>query len=181
MVGQGRALPLTMTERLYYRDSYLSSFSARVLRTARSGTVVYLDRTAFYPASGGQPSDRGLLAGVTVLAVDDEGEEIAHQLADPVSFSDVECSIDWKRRFDHMQQHSGQHLLSAIFAEHFGLATVSFHLGQESSTLDLDAGAVTIETVREAELRANQIVFENRPVTVEFRAAAEAQGLRTPS
>jgi alanyl-tRNA synthetase len=80
-----------------------------------------------------------------------------------------------------MQQHSGQHLLSAIFAEHFGLQTVSFHLGQESSTIDLEAPAVTIETVREAELRANQAVFENRPVTVEFQAAADAQGLRKPS
>jgi alanyl-tRNA synthetase len=118
---------------------------------------------------------------VPVLAVTDEGEEIAHQLAAPVSLSRVDGEIDWKRRFDHMQQHSGQHLLSAIFAEHFGLATLSFHLGQKSSTIDLEAAAVTTETAREAESRANQIVFENRPVTVEFRAAAEAQGLRKPS
>jgi alanyl-tRNA synthetase len=170
-----------MTERLYYQDSYLSSFTAQVLRTASNGTVAYLDRTAFYPASGGQPFDNGLIAGVPVIAVVDEGQEIAHQLAAPVSLSAVDASIDWKRRFDHMQQHSGQHLLSAIFAEHFGLHTVSFHLGPESSTIDLEAPAVALETVREAELRANQVVFENRPVTVEFHAAAGAQGLRKPS
>lgn len=168
-----------MTERLYYHDSYLCHFTARVVHT--SGNIAYLDRTAFYPASGGQPFDKGLIAGVPVIAVVDEGDEIAHQLAAPVSVSGVDGSIDWKRRFDHMQQHSGQHLLSAIFAEHFGLQTVSFHLGQESSTIDLEAPVVTLETVREAELRANQVVFENRPVTVEFHAAADAQGLRKPS
>jgi alanyl-tRNA synthetase len=172
---------MSMTERLYYTDSYLHDFSARIVDASADGSTVYLDRTAFYPTSGGQPFDTGSIAGVAVVEVVDEDERIAHRLAAPLPAGPVECSVDWGRRFDHMQQHSGQHLLSAVFEELFGLKTVSFHLSAESSTIDLEGGAVDARTLQETELRANQVVFENRPVAVHFEHAAKAQGLRKPS
>jgi len=170
-----------MTDRLYYTDSYLRGFTAHVTGHADEGRTVYLDRTAFYPTSGGQPFDLGSIAGVAVLDVADEDERIAHKLAGVVDAGSVECAVDWRRRFDHMQQHTGQHLLSAVFEELFHLKTVSFHLGAESATIDIEGGAVDPRVILEAERRANEIVFENRPVTVEFQDAAEAQGLRKPS
>src|SRR5664280_2773247 len=123
-----------MTERLYYTDSYLREFAARVVERSADGRTVYLDRTLFYPASGGQPFDIGSIAGLAVVEVVDEEERVAHRLAAPLAAGEVAGGIDWKRRFDHMQQHSGQHLLSAVFEELFGLHTVSFHLGAESAT-----------------------------------------------
>jgi alanyl-tRNA synthetase len=170
-----------MTDRLYYTDSYLREFDARIAERSEDGRTVYLNRTAFYPASGGQPCDTGTIAGVSVLDVADEGERIAHHLARPLDSGAVECAIDWSRRFDHMQQHTGQHVLSAVFEEWLGLHTVSFHLGAESSTIDLEGGAVEPGAVAEAERRANEIVFENRPVAVDFQHAAEATGLRKPT
>ncbi len=170
-----------MTERLYYQDSYLRKFTATVVRIASDGQTVYLDRTAFYPASGGQPYDTGAIAGVRVTEVVDEGERIAHRLAGTVTQGAAACHIDWGRRFDHMQQHSGQHLLSAVFEELFRLRTVSFHMGEESSTIDLEGGAVDGQIIRQAEARANDLVFENRPVRIEFENAAQVQGLRKAS
>jgi alanyl-tRNA synthetase len=170
-----------LTERLYYTDSYLQEFRATVTGRAEDGRRIYLDRTAFYPTSGGQPHDTGSIAGVPVVEVVDEGEQVAHVTAAPVDGAEVACRIDWDRRFDHMQQHSGQHLLSAVFVAGFGLATVSFHLGQESSTIDLDAAALDAAALLEAERRANQAVFEDRPLGVDFEAAAEARDLRKPS
>jgi alanyl-tRNA synthetase len=131
---------------------------------AGDGSTVYLDRTAFYPTSGGQPFDLGSIAGVAVREVVDEGDRIAHLLAAPLAAGPVECSIDWNRRFDHMQQHTGQHLLSAVFEELFHLRTVSFHLGADSSTIDLEGGAVDARIAAAVEARANEIVWENRPV-----------------
>ncbi|HKE22060.1 MAG TPA: alanyl-tRNA editing protein [Bryobacteraceae bacterium] len=173
-----------MTDRLYYTDSYLRGFHANVADAAADGLTLYLDRTAFYPTSGGQPFDTGSIAGAEVVEVTDEGERIAHRLAAPLAPNaarEVECAIDWTRRFDHMQQHTGQHLLSAVFEELFHLKTVSFHLGAESATIDLEGGAVGARTIEEAERRANQAIYENRPVTVEFQDAADASGLRKAS
>ena len=170
-----------MTERLYYSDSYLRQFAARIAGRSDDGLTVYLDRTAFYPESGGQPADTGTIAGVPVLDVADEGERIAHRLAAPLDPGPVECSVDWPRRFDHMQQHTGQHLLSAVFEEMLALRTVSFHLGAESATIDLEGGAADPSALCEVERRANRIVFENRPVSVLFEDAAQAQGLRKAS
>jgi len=170
-----------MTQRLYYDDAYLRAFDARVSEVSADGLRVYLDRTAFYPTSGGQPHDTGELAGARVVDVVDEGERIAHVLAQPVSLTPgarVAGRIDWERRFDHMQQHTGQHLLSAVFVELFGLETVSVHFGAESSTLDLAAGALSPEQLEAAEARANALVWENRAVTVSYEHAAEAAGLR---
>ena len=172
---------VAMTDRLYYTDSYLRQFTARIVERSEDGSTVYLDRTAFYPASGGQPCDTGAIAGVPVLDVADAEERIAHYLAAPLDSTVVECAIDWSRRFDHMQQHTGQHVLSAVFEEWLGLHTVSFHLGAESSTIDLEGGAVESGAVLEAERRANDIVFANRPVAVAFQHAAEVHGLRKPT
>ncbi len=170
-----------MTERLYYTDSYLRTFHARITDRADEGRTIYLDRTAFYPISGGQPFDLGSIAGVPVTEVADDDERIAHKLASPLDAAEVECSIAWPRRFDHMQQHTGQHLLSAVFEDLFRLKTVSFHLGAESATIDLEGGALDTAKIHKAEQRANEIVFENRPVVVSFEDSALAQGLRKPS
>ena len=167
-----------MTDRLYYSDAYLKTFDAAVVARADDGRRLYLDRTAFYPTSGGQPFDTGRLGAATVLDVIDEGDRIAHLVDAPVAGDRLEGAIDWARRFDHMQQHTGQHLLSAVVADRFGLATVSVHFGRESSTLDLDAGTLDHAAIVEVEAAANTAVTENRPVIVSFEEAAAAAGLR---
>lgn len=172
-----------MTQRLYYTDAYLSSFDAVVREIADGGRRVYLDRTAFYPTSGGQPHDTGTLGGERVVDVVDEGNRIAHVLESPLTVpvdTPVHGRIDWARRYDHMQQHTGQHLLSAVFADLFGLETVSVHFGARSSTLDLASESVSPEQILEAERRANELVWEARPVEVSFEDAATATGLRKP-
>jgi alanyl-tRNA synthetase len=166
------------TERLYYTDSYLTTFNAAVVEQTDGGRRVYLDRTAFYPASGGQPFDTGRVGGVRVVDVVDEEDRIAHVLAEPLTVGTVEGVIDWPRRFDHMQQHTGQHLLSAVLAERFGYQTVSVHFGPLTSTLDLEVGAMSSEEIRRAEAEANTIAAENRPVEISFEEAATAPGLR---
>jgi len=168
-----------MTGRLYYDDSYLTEFNARVV--VEAGTRVVLDRTGFYPASGGQPCDRGTINGVAVLDVTEDGERIVHTRAGPVTGDRVQCRIDWERRFDHMQQHSGQHLLSAVIARDLGIPTVSFHLGEESSTIDIAAASLNADQICTIELRANSVIAENRAVTVEYRDASAQDGLRAPS
>jgi Ser-tRNA(Ala) deacylase AlaX len=169
-----------MTERLYYQDSYLTEFRARVVEASPDQKRIYLDRTAFYPTSGGQPFDIGKLGGVEVIEVIDEGDRIAHVLSDVFTGSEVEGRIHRARRFDHMQQHTGQHLLSAVLIEMFDAPTVSFHLGAESSTIDVTR-ALEPAQLREAERRANEIVFENRPVTVSYQHSSEDLGLRKPT
>jgi alanyl-tRNA synthetase len=111
-----------MTERLYYHDAYLREWTAHIAARSEDGLTVYLDRTAFYPASGGQPCDAGRIGGAAVIDVAEEEDRIAHRLAapGPAAGDEAACVVDWDRRFDHMQQHSGQHLLSAVFAERFG-------------------------------------------------------------
>jgi len=170
-----------MTHRLYYTDSYLRDFDADVVERADDGRRIYLDRTAFYPTSGGQPCDTGSLGGIAVLDVVDQGERVAHLLAGPLTGNRVSGTVDWDHRFDHMQQHTGQHLLSAVVHQLFGHATISVHFGRESSTLDLDAPAVDHAGLIEAESRANRLVAENRPVEVSFEEAGAASGLRKVS
>ena len=165
------------TERLYYDDAYLTEFRARVVGRGTDSRDVYLDRTAFYPTSGGQPHDTGEIEGIAVIDVVDEGERVRHRLERPIEAGEVTGRIDWGRRFDHMQQHTGQHLLSAVFVELFGIQTLSFHLGAEVSTIELDIDSLSPERLRKAEARANQIIFENRPVTVTYEEAERAEGL----
>jgi alanyl-tRNA synthetase len=178
-----------MTDRLYYRDAYCTRFTGRVVEVADAGRRVYLDRSAFYPTSGGQPHDTGTLAGIAVLDVVDEAVRVAHLLDTPLHVAEgteVDGVVDWRRRWDHMQQHTGQHLLSAVAADRFGWETVSVHFGSENSTLDLATAdgtpaTVTPAALRELELLANAAVSENRAVDVVFEDAASATGLRKPS
>jgi alanyl-tRNA synthetase len=168
-----------MTERLYYADSYLARFTARVLETDESGRRAVLDRTSFYPTSGGQPHDLGTLNGLALLEVIDDGDKVIHVLDGRVEVgSEVAGEIDWPRRHDHMQQHSGQHLLSAVFEELFGCQTLSFHLGTAASTIDISAVALDAAQLLAAEERANALVCDNRPLAVSFEDAAQVQGLR---
>lgn len=169
-----------MTERLYYHDSYLTQFEARVLE---GGEEAVLDRSAFYPASGGQPCDFGALGGARVLdVVEDERRGMVHVLDRPIERgSTVRGEIDWSRRFDHMQQHSGQHLLSAVFHELFGWSTLSFHLGTEVSTIDLSAAAISEEEMARAEREANARITANLQLRVDYEDAAQVQGLRKAS
>ncbi|MDQ2950612.1 MAG: DHHA1 domain-containing protein [Acidobacteriota bacterium] len=170
-----------MTDRLYYRDSYLTEFQARVVDTSADRKTIYLDRTAFYPMSGGQPFDLGKLGGIPVTEVSDEDHRVAHVLGAPLLETEVTGEIDWRRRFDHMQQHTGQHLLSAVFVELMNAPTVSFHLGADSATIDLQIPSLEPRQVQLVELRANEIVFANRPVQISFQEQTEALDLRKPS
>ncbi len=170
-----------MTRRLYYADAYLKSFDSPIAELADGGKRVYLEQSAFYPTSGGQPNDLGKLGGIEVLDVVDEETRVAHLLAEPFNGDRASGWIDWARRYDNMQQHTGQHLLSAVLADLFGAATVSVHFGADSSTLDLETGALTAHQIQKAELRANEVITENRPVSVSFEDAATATGLRKAS
>jgi alanyl-tRNA synthetase len=170
-----------MTDRLYYTDSYLTDFEAAVVDRGEGGRRVYLDRTAFYPTSGGQPFDTGRLNGVLVTDVVDEGARIAHLVAEPIVGDTVVGHVDWSRRFDHMQQHTGQHILSAVLVDMFGCPTVGVHFGRESSTLDLETSSFAADQVERAAQRANGIVVENRPVEVGFEHAGAVAGLRKAS
>jgi alanyl-tRNA synthetase len=168
-----------VTERLYYTDPYMRDFSALVVDSA--GNRVYLDRTAFYPASGGQPFDTGTLGASRVVEVIDEEDRIAHVIGgDPPSGRITGC-IDWDRRFDHMQQHSGQHLLSAVLHELFNVPTVSFHLGPDYSTIDVESPSLDERQLEQAQDRANAIVFENRPIQITFEQQSAELGLRKAS
>ena len=171
-----------MTERLYYTDAYAAHFRARVVDQSDEGRRVYLDSSCFYPTSGGQPHDFGTLNGVRVVDVIDEEDRVAHVLdrALPAGV-DVEGVVDWKRRFDFMQQHTGQHLLSAMFDDRYRWPTVSVHFGNESATLDVLAPNVNTAQLIEAERIANEIVVANREVTVSFEDSATVVGLRKPS
>jgi alanyl-tRNA synthetase len=169
-----------VTDRLYYNDSYLTEFRARVIESSPDLRRIYLDRSAFYPTSGGQPFDLGTLGGVPVTEVVDEDLRVAHILEAPLSKTEISGVVDWQRRFDHMQQHTGQHLLSAVLIDLFDAATVSFHLGAESSNIEVSR-MLEPEQIRKAEQRANEIVYENRPVEVSFRDSSEDLGLRKPT
>ena len=178
-----------MTERLYYHDATLRTFNARLAEVADEGRKVYLDRTAFYPTSGGQPHDIGTLGGVRVIDVVDEGERVAHLLEAPLKLAtSVELlgEIDWERRLDHMQQHTGQHLLSAVLDDRLHLRTVSVHFGADTSTLDVadaagNAAILEPEVLAMLEARANAIVADAHPVNVTFEDADAVTGLRKAS
>jgi alanyl-tRNA synthetase len=165
-----------MTERLYYDDSFLREFDARVLHCDAAGERfhVLLDRTAFYPTSGGQPFDTGHLNDALVVEVlDREDGEIIHVTDRAIAVGPAHGEIDWDRRFDHMQQHTGQHLLSAAFIELFKFQTVSFHLGRDISTIDLAAPSIVPRYLEEVERRVNQIIFEDGAIAVSYATAAQ--------
>lgn len=157
-------------ERLYYRDSYLREFEANVIDrlTVNGKPAVVLDRTAFYPTSGGQPNDIGFMNGIPVLDVSEEDDRIIHLLEKEIAAQSVHAVIDWKRRFDHMQQHTGQHILSQAFIQVANADTIGFHMGEEVSTIDLNIGSLTDQVLWKAEDLANAIVQRNIPIRILF-------------
>lgn len=172
-----------MTTRLYYDDSYSTEFTATVVAvTEHQGRpALVLERTAFYPTSGGQPYDTGTLADAGVIDVLVQEDAVLHVLAEPPAVTAgqvVTGRIDWPRRYDHMQQHSGQHLLSQVFYRLFGYETVSVHFGAEESTLDLDAAAVDAAQIAAAEQEANRLAYAALPIHA--YTVAEADLARVP-
>lgn len=157
-----------MTNKLYYEDPYLTTFTASIIK--KEPEYVIISETAFYPTGGGQPCDIGSLNDISVVNVEIIDGEIRHFLAEPLDSQSIEVkgSINWMRRFDHMQQHAGQHILSAAFAELFQMQTVSFHLGKETATIDLDTTEVTEEQLKKVEELANQIILENRAIETKW-------------
>ena len=179
------------TERLYYDQVFTREFTAQVLSCEPGGAVasktaagalwrVKLDRTAFYPTSGGQPHDIGRLGDARVVDVLEEEEEVIHVVDKPIGIGAVKGTVDWDRRFDHMQQHSGQHVLSAVFHSKFALPTVSFHLGLDICTIDVRGREPTQEILDGAAAAANDVVYADRAVNVRYGTAEElaAVGVR---
>src|SRR4051812_19159587 len=172
-----------MTERLYYDDPALCEFDATVRRAEPrgDGVGVWLDRTAFYPTSGGQPFDVGTLGADPVVGVEeDESGDIVHLLharaVPPQPGTAAHGVVDWARRFDHMQQHTGQHVLSAVIEHLFKARTVSFHLGAAAATIDLDRELTVVQIAR-GELDANRVVWDDRPVTIRYVSEEQARAL----
>src|SRR5215472_7110526 len=176
-----------MTDRLYYRDSFLYDFDAEILElSGNPRPALILDRTAFYPTSGGQIFDTGVVSTeykrlkVTEV-VDTEDGRVVHYLEAPLGDltpgTRVHGQIDATRRRDHMQQHSGQHVLSAAFVRLFHQHTVSFHMGEDYCSIDLDTPTLTKEQVEQAESLANEVILENRPVDIRFVTRDEAVSL----
>jgi alanyl-tRNA synthetase len=169
-----------MTERLYYLDPYRLEFEARVVERisvdAKPGVI--LESTCFYPTSGGQPHDEGNLNGVPVVNVfEREDKAIVHVLATELKEDLVHGVISWDRRFDHMQQHTGQHILSQAFLQLLNAETVGFHLGKEASTIDVDKAPLAVSQLDRVEDLANKIVFADRPVRTYSVAETELASL----
>jgi len=174
-----------MTDRLYYHDSFLYDFDARVVEALMfdGKHAVVLDRTAFYPTSGGQVHDLGMLTAdgqqiaVTEVA-DEENGRILHFASEKLAVgTQVHGTVDATRRLDHVQQHSGQHVLSAAVIQLFNMPTVSFHMGEESCTIDLETAGLSAAQAQKAEQLANEVIAENRPVAIRFVPLGEARQL----
>ena len=169
-----------MTERLYYLDPYKTEFQARVVEriSVEGKPGIILDSSCFYPTSGGQPHDRGHINGVPVINVfERQDKTIVHVLEVEVKGDFVHGAIDWERRFDHMQQHTGQHILSQAFLQLLNAETVSFHLGERICTIDVDQASLTTAQLDKVEELANEIVFGDRPVKTYFVTEAELASL----
>lgn len=168
------------TRKLYYEDSHLKEFSAVVTgcTEAGGGWAVTLDATAFYPTGGGQECDRGTLGGANVLDVTEQGTQIVHICDAPLEVGRaVDGAIDWVRRFDYMQQHSGEHMVTGLIHEAFGWHNVGFHMGENLVTIDFD-GPVTWEALLQIESRANRLIWENAPVHIWYPSAAELPNVK---
>ena len=166
--------------KLFYEDSHLKAFTATVTgcEETKGGWAVTLDATAFYPTGGGQNCDLGTLGTVNVLDVKEQGEDILHLCDGPLEVgSIVEGSIDWARRFDHMQQHSGEHMVMGFIYEKYGYHNVGFHMGTGLVTIDLD-GPVTWEELLQIESKVNALIWENRPIKCWYPSPEELPNVR---
>ncbi|WP_146013886.1 alanyl-tRNA editing protein [Rummeliibacillus pycnus] len=162
-----------MQELLYYQDVMMKEFDATVQaqqKDKEGRKYILLDNTAFYPTGGGQPHDTGMINSVKVIDVEKINGEIRHYVTEflPENTTQVHGVLDWKRRFDHMQQHAGQHILTAAFVELFNYPTVSFHLGNETVTIDIDTPNISEEELAAVEKRANDIILENRLIETKW-------------
>ena len=168
-------------QRLYYQDAYTTKFTALVMGQVEVNgrQAVLLDRSYFYPTSGGQPHDMGILQGTPVVEVTvrETDGAVLHWFDGEGVEGEVTAVIDWDRRFDHMQQHTGQHILSQAFMQIAEAKTISFHLSQESATIDLDIEKLSQEQLADAELLANETIWQNRPIQVRTITLAEAERL----
>ena len=163
------------TKNLYYEDPFLREFTAAVIscEEVKGGYLVTLDRTAFYPEGGGQPYDTGVLGEANVLEVHDKGGVITHLCDKPLAAGEsVDGRIDWTRRFDHMQQHSGEHICSGLICARFRCDNVGFHMGAESVTIDFNAD-ISWDELLEIEEAANRYICEDHPIDIHFYRGAE--------
>lgn len=154
------------TEKIYYDDQYKQSFKTNLVKQDQNEDgrlYVVLEKTAFYPTGGGQPHDTGTLNDVQVYDVEEIDGEIRHYVERSLDeHENIVGQISWERRFDHMQQHSGQHILSAAFEDVYGYKTISFHLGKDHCTIDLEVPNLTEEEVNQTETLVNEVILENR-------------------
>lgn len=157
---------MNMTERLYYSNPYTKTWETEVTETRAlsNGYALTLKQTAFYPEGGGQPSDYGTIAGIKVKDVYEENGEVYHLVDTLPVQTNITCEIDWNRRFDHMQQHSGQHLLSALLIDTYDIHTVSFHLGSDAVSIDLNVPQLSHEQLLHIEKIVNDAIYSNRPI-----------------
>lgn len=167
------------TEKLYYADPFLRDFTATVLscEAGKGGYLVTLDRTAFYPEGGGQPADHGTMNGLAVTDVHEKNGVIFHTVENSVEIGEnVDCTIDWARRFDHMQQHSGEHILSGILCRDYHCDNVGFHMGADTVTIDYNA-ELTWQQVLAAEEEANRAIWADTPVEITYPSPEELERL----
>lgn len=170
---------MTETRRLYYEDAYIKKFTAVVLecREEKNGYGILLDQSAFYPEGGGQPSDRGMLDGTEVVDVKEKCGELIHFTKEPVEKGrKITGSIDWGRRFDLMQQHSGEHMVSGLIHEKYGYDNVGFHMGSDTVTIDFN-GPLNMDELLAVEKEVNQKVWENAEVEIWYPSARELESL----
>ncbi len=169
-----------MTNQLYYSSPYTSSWSTKIVKTLHKEGKEYvvLEETAFYPEGGGQPADSGTINGINVLDVQKEDDgTILHQVEHELIGQNAECTVDWVKRYDHMQQHTGQHLLSAVLHEWKNIATVSFHLGTDYTTIDIDIEELTETDFLEIEALCSKYIFANKEIKTYFVSEQEAAAL----
>lgn len=167
------------TEKLYYADPFLKTFTATVLdcQPGKNGFVVTLDRTAFYPEGGGQPADQGTLDGAAVTDVHEKSGVVLHNVDSAVEIGKtVTGVIDWARRFDHMQQHSGEHICSGLICGRYHCDNVGFHMGTDMVTIDFNAD-IPWEELLEIEAQANQYIYEDHPIDIQFHRGAELDAI----
>lgn len=166
-------------EKLYYQIPYVKEFEAEVLSCTKGkqGYEIRLDRTAFYPEGGGQPSDTGTLGGVFVTFVHEQGEEILHQTERPLEpGTRVKGVLDWEKHYSNTQQHSGEHIVSGLIHAAYGYDNVGFHMGREEMTIDLN-GTLSWEQLMDIERQANEIIYQNLPIEVSYPSEEERKRL----